>query len=218
MVIIWIILPFSGVLFLIYFIRKKVRSAKLRMSLYSIVGLLIIVGFSVLVTGDVEKSLQYLQNLATNEQVAGTATSDEGKEDEERLESEQFETAIVERVVDGDTIVLDTGETVRYIGIDTPETVDPRREVQCFGKEASEKNKELVLGKKVRLEKDVSDTDRYGRILRYVYISDVLINEQLVREGFALSSSYPPDVKYQERFDMAEREARENNRGLWGEC
>jgi micrococcal nuclease len=121
----------------------------------------------------------------------------------------------VTQVVDGDTIKLENGETVRSIGIDTPETVDPRRPVGCFGKEASAKNKELVLGKEVRLVKDVSDTDKYDRLLRYVYVGDVFVNEYLVREGFARASSYPPDVKYQELFRDAEREAREAKRGLW---
>lgn len=123
----------------------------------------------------------------------------------------------VARVVDGDTIKLEDGRTVRYIGIDTPETVDPRRPVGCFGKEASVKNKELVSHGDVRLERDVSDTDKYGRLLRYVYAGDVFVNEFLVREGYARASSYPPDVKYQDVFREAEREAREAKRGLWAD-
>ncbi len=123
----------------------------------------------------------------------------------------------VSRVVDGDTIELETGEKVRYIGIDTPETKDPNRDVECYGKEASNKNKELVEGKEVRLEKDVSETDRYGRLLRYIYIDDVFINDFLVREGYAKASSYPPDIKHQEQFKESEKYARENNKGLWGE-
>lgn len=122
------------------------------------------------------------------------------------------------KVVDGDTIKLETGETVRYIGIDTPETVDPRRPAMCFGKEASVKNKEIVEGKMVELEKDVSETDKYGRLLRYVWIDGLLINEFLVREGYAHASAYPPDVKYQERFTKAQQIAREEQRGLWNSC
>lgn len=124
----------------------------------------------------------------------------------------------VVKVIDGDTIQLEDGRKLRYIGIDTPETVDPRRGVQCFGKEASEKNKELVLNKEVRLEKDVSETDRYGRLLRYVYIGDTMINEQLVKEGFAKASSYPPDITYQILFQEAEKQAREEKNGLWSSC
>ena len=77
-------------------------------------------------------------------------------------------TVLVTRVIDGDTIQVETSETVRYIGIDTPEIVHPDKPVECFGQQAANKNKELVLGKSVTLEKDVSETDRYGRLLRVV--------------------------------------------------
>lgn len=133
-------------------------------------------------------------------------------------EQQQTEGVLVTRVIDGDTIELEDGQRVRYIGVNTPETVDPRVGVQCFGKEASAKNKELVLNQRVRLEKDVSETDRYDRLLRYVYVGDTFINDRLVREGYAHASSYPPDVKFQEQFRQAEQEARANNRGLWGSC
>jgi micrococcal nuclease len=128
------------------------------------------------------------------------------------------EKAKVKRVVDGDTIELEDGRTVRYIGMDTPETKHPTKGVQCFGKEASARNKELVDGKEIGLEKDVSETDRYQRILRYIYVGDVLINEQLVREGYAFSYSYPPDVKYQDRMVAAQKIAYEQELGLWKSC
>ncbi len=128
--------------------------------------------------------------------------------------------ATVVRVVDGDTIEVEIeGETykLRYIGIDTPETVDPRRPVGCFGEEASAANKALVEGLTVGLEKDVSDTDIYGRLLRYVWLNDSeMVNAILVREGYAQSSAYPPDVRHQELFDQLEAEARSTARGLWG--
>ncbi len=126
----------------------------------------------------------------------------------------------VVRVIDGDTIeVLIDGEkkTVRYIGMNTPETVHPSKPVECFGIEASNKNKELVSGKKVRLVKDVSETDKYGRLLRYVYVDDTFINLILVQEGYANVSSYPPDVTFSEKFRKAEQEARESKLGLWGD-
>jgi len=130
--------------------------------------------------------------------------------------------AKVTEVVDGDTIKVDLGngniKTVRYIGIDTPETVDPRKTVQCFGKEASAKNKELVGGGTVGLEKDVSETDKYGRLLRYVYMGDLFINQELVAQGYAHASAYPPDIKYQSKFTAAEQQARISNKGLWGAC
>ena len=122
------------------------------------------------------------------------------------------------RVVDGDTIEIEGGQKVRYIGIDAPETVDPNRPVGCYGKEASNKNKELVEGKTVGLEKDISDKDKYGRLLRYVYVGDTFVNETLVKEGYAQVSTYPPDVKYQDKFLVAQKDARDNNRGLWSAC
>ncbi len=128
------------------------------------------------------------------------------------------------RVVDGDTIRLENGQTVRYIGIDTPETKHPQKKLQCFGKEASNKNKELVEGKMVRLEKDISETDKYWRLLRYVFVpteaspSGLFVNDYLVREGFAHTSTFPPDVKYSDYFINLEREAQTNHKGLWKNC
>lgn len=131
---------------------------------------------------------------------------------------EGFECARVEKVVDGDTIVLDGGLRLRYIGIDTPESVKPNTPVECFAKESSKFNEKLVKGEFVKMQKDVNNTDRYGRLLRYVWVDDVFVNEYLVREGYAKAVSYPPDVKYQDLFREAERDARENNRGLWNLC
>ena len=127
------------------------------------------------------------------------------------------ETAFVSRVIDGDTIVLQDGRKVRYIGVDTPETVHPNKEIGCFGQQASDKNKQLVLGKTVELEKYVSDTDRYGRLLRYVYLDGVMINEKLVAEGYATVVTYPPDVKYKDTFLAAQANARQAKLGLWSD-
>lgn len=134
------------------------------------------------------------------------------------------ETALVLRVVDGDTIEVDRGlgaEKVRYIGVDTPETVKPGSPVEWMGPEASAANKALVEGREVVLEHDVSETDRYGRLLRYVWLHDgpawTLVNLALVSAGYAAVVTYPPDVKYVELYLAAQREAREAGRGLWGE-
>ncbi len=139
----------------------------------------------------------------------------------------KLESATVARVIDGDTIVLIDDRKVRYIGIDTPETVDPNRPQGCFGKEASAFNIQLVDGQHVWLEKDVSDTDRYGRLLRYVYILPegaeplsenlVSINELLLTEGYAISSEYKPDIKYQEMFEKLQQTAIEKKRGMWAD-
>lgn len=145
---------------------------------------------------------------------------------ESPAEVESSQPAQVTRVVDGDTIEVKTEEgifKVRYIGMDTPETVDPRRPVACFGKEASQENKKLVEGKTVYLSKDVSETDKYGRLLRYVFLKNndgsmLFINDYLVKEGFAKVYTLPPDVKFADKFVQSQKEARENNRGLWQKC
>ena len=139
-----------------------------------------------------------------------TSTAVLGETKEERV--------LVSRVIDGDTVELEDGRKLRYIGIDTPELVHPDKATECFAKEAMEENKRLVDGKTVRLESDVSETDRYGRLLRYVSVENTMVNDTLVRQGFAHASTYPPDVKYSQQFLEAEKEARENNRGLWGGC
>jgi micrococcal nuclease len=128
--------------------------------------------------------------------------------------------AHVTRVVDGDTIVVNIqgrDYKLRYIGMDTPEIVDPRKPAQYFSKEASDKNCELVMGKTVTLQKDISETDRYGRLLRYVWVDGLMVNAELVRLGYAHAYTYPPDIKYQDVFRTLEKEARENKRGLWAE-
>jgi micrococcal nuclease len=123
-------------------------------------------------------------------------------------------------VVDGDTIDVEIGGQeyrVRYIGIDAPETVKPKTPVEWMGPEASAANKALVAGKIVFLEKDVSNVDKYGRLLRYVYLADgTCVNGELVRQGYAQAITYPPDVKHQGRLRVLEREARQASLGLWG--
>lgn len=129
--------------------------------------------------------------------------------------------ATVERVVDGDTIVLRGGERVRLIGIDTPETKDPRRGVQCFGEEASRRTSTLLpAGERVRLAYDVERHDRYDRTLAYVYraADGLFVNAALVRDGYASAYTYPPNVTHAEELVALQREARDANRGLWGAC
>ena len=118
----------------------------------------------------------------------------------------------VKKVIDGDTIVLAGGETVRYVGMDAPEM---GREGEPFGLEATRFNRGLVWGRKVRLERDVSDRDRFDRLLRYVYVDGILVNAELIREGYAEAKEYPPDTKYQPCFQALEEEARAEGRGMW---
>lgn len=140
-----------------------------------------------------------------------------------RSPASELTPALVTRVIDGDTIEVAIGGRsfrVRYIGIDTPETVHPQRPVECFGKQAADRNRQLVEGKMVGLEKDVSDTDSFGRLLRYVWADGRMVNAVLVEEGFALASTFPPDVRYAELFAALQARAREEGRGLWapGAC
>ncbi len=122
------------------------------------------------------------------------------------------DTATVTQVIDGDTIVIDTGQRVRYIGIDTPE-VHPIPE--ACGAEAWQANRQLVEGKSIRLERDISETDKYGRLLRYVYVDNTLVNAELVKLGMAEAKAYPPDTRYQELLEQLEEEARQAGRGIW---
>ena len=133
------------------------------------------------------------------------------------------ERARVVRIVDGDTIVVDRGrgaERLRYIGIDTPETVKPDTPVAWMGPEATAANRSLVEGHEVVLERDVSETDQYDRLLRYVWLESdagwLMVNEELLRRGVAQVATYPPDVAYVDRFLEAQRAARAAGVGLWG--
>ncbi len=134
------------------------------------------------------------------------------------LSGDGQDTFLVTRVIDGDTIELENGQVVRYLLIDTPETAHPDKPVECFGPEATDRNRQLVEGLKVRLEKDVTDRDDYGRLLRYVYIDETLVQGELVREGYGYVYSRQPDVKYLKSMAQLEREAREAGAGLWTAC
>ncbi len=125
------------------------------------------------------------------------------------------EEALTVAVVDGDTIdVSMEGKVyrVRYIGVDTPELDEP------FYQEATQANASMVLNKKLILFRDVSETDRYGRLLRYVFANGIFVNYALIRNGYARVVTYPPDVSCADLFLEAERQARESNLGLWGEA
>ncbi|MCC6224900.1 MAG: thermonuclease family protein [Microthrixaceae bacterium] len=132
--------------------------------------------------------------------------------------------ATVLRVVDGDTVVVNIGgseENVRLIGVDTPETVDPRRPVGCFGKEAGAHTKSLLPeGTEVRLERDVEQRDRYGRLLAYLYRSrdGLFVNDALLRDGYGQLLTIPPNIAHVERFTASQRAARESGSGLWSAC
>ena len=127
-------------------------------------------------------------------------------------------TYLVVDVIDGDTIFLDNGESVRYLGIDAPETHHPVRGQECFGPEATDRNNELVGGQRVRLEGDETDRDHFGRLLRYVYVGNTFVNAVLVEEGFAYSYYRPPNTKHYDGLLDLELQAEEQGRGLWEAC
>ncbi|PIZ64371.1 hypothetical protein CO051_00895 [Candidatus Roizmanbacteria bacterium CG_4_9_14_0_2_um_filter_39_13] len=159
------------------------------------------------------EALQSFEDIAQNTQALG------------EVDVRNFEKAHVTKVIDGDTIEIETGEHVRFIGVDTPETVHPKKSVQCYGRDASNKTKALLEGKDIYLEKDVSETDRYKRLLRYIYLPNpdapeetIFINEYLVEQGYGVVITYPPDVKYHKHFLEVQRVAQDEQRGLWGKC
>jgi micrococcal nuclease len=121
--------------------------------------------------------------------------------------------AKVTRVIDGDTIVINTGEHIRYIGMNAPE-LSPQ---ECYATEAADINKNLVLGKTIKLVKDVSETDKYGRPLRFVYIGDIFVDDYLVKVGAAKIETVPPDTEFKDEFLSSQNYAKENKLGLWGE-
>jgi micrococcal nuclease len=147
-----------------------------------------------------------------------TASASSGSSDTGRAPGQP---AVVTRTVDGDTIyVRYRGREidVRLIGVDTPETVDPSQPVGCYGPQASHFTERMLTDQQIRLEFDVERHDRYGRTLAYVWLRDHLFNRRLVAQGYAVVSTYPPNVRYESRFEAAQRIARRDELGLWGVC
>jgi micrococcal nuclease len=161
----------------------------------------------------------------------GVSASNEGKVIIPFGKSYNYEDILVKRVVDGDTIQLESGERLRLIGIDTPEMHESSKlyrdsrktnqdagTIKKLGRKSFEFTKSLIEGKRVRLEFDLEKHDKYGRLLAYVYLKDgVFVNAEIVKLGFASLMTIPPNVKYADLFKKLFQEARENNRGLWAE-
>ena len=149
--------------------------------------------------------------------IGGTQKSTESRSSNTNTNAEAGELYTVVKVADGDTFTIETGEKVRLIGVDTPESVSPSAAKNVpFGKEVSEYVKEQLLDKQVRLEFDTQRADRYGRLLAYVYLEDgTFLNELLVEKGYARVMTVPPNVAYQEVFLKAEEGAKESGTGVW---
>ncbi|MEI6650464.1 MAG: thermonuclease family protein [Candidatus Moraniibacteriota bacterium] len=203
---------------------------KRKMRTYVLVGLLILlIGIGLLLghqasnlfTGSRVNGLREGESRVES-QPSGTNANSQVSNEKEQAGAEKSDAYVgefrVERVIDGDTIEIAGGERVRYIGMDTPESVTPGKPVECFGKEASEENRRLVEGKTVRLEKDTTERDQYGRLLRYVYAGNTFVNLQLVAQGYARTDAYPPDIRYQDRITAAKDAAKNAGLGLWRAC
>lgn len=126
-------------------------------------------------------------------------------------------------VTDGDTFKVRIDRsitTVRMLGINTPETIDPRKPPQCYGKEASDELRRLIVGKHVRLELNPNreKTDKYGRLLAFVYIGDMFVNEYMIMNGYAREYTVGKPYQYQREFRADERRAKADKKGLWGQC
>lgn len=124
-------------------------------------------------------------------------------------------TYYVTRVIDGDTIVLNNGARVRYIGIDTPELSDTRPSIRRMAYAARGYNRRLVAGSRITLEYDIERFDKYHRLLAYVYVNDLFVNAEMVREGYARTLTYPPNVLHTSLFERLQNEAKNDERGIW---
>ena len=209
-ILILVILPF----FLIWFVWNKTSWKKqnkwIATAAIAVVFLIILFGGAGAEKAEKEKATQAeIENLKAQVEKleAGNQKEEELKAPEQKVKEKLF----VENVIDGDTVKLSDGQVVRYIGLDAPETKE------CFAAEATKENEELVLGKEIKLEKDVSETDKYNRPLRYIYADDIFVNDYLVRNGLAKAANFPPDEKYKKQFKEAEEEAKKNKRGLWAD-
>lgn len=155
-------------------------------------------------------SLEEVNSIPSSSSSAGQS---EGSEELQKVQVK------VDRVIDGDSVVVSLhgqNEKVRFIGVDTPETVHPEKGEQPFGKESSNYTKSRLEGQTIELEFDVQERDQYGRILAYIWIEDEHFNLTLVQEGYAVASTWPPNVKYADLYKTAQRAAREAEKGLWG--
>jgi micrococcal nuclease len=164
----------------------------------------------------------YIAEESTKETLQKTANTktDNMQAEQRAAQNDENETALVTSIVDGDTIkatIDGSSEKIRLLGIDTPETKDPRKPVQCYGKEATEKLTKLLMNKKVRLVKDLSQgsRDKYGRLLRYIYLEDgTNINATMVKEGYAFAYRKYPTDQLEELIEL-ENLAKNSNIGLW---
>jgi micrococcal nuclease len=185
------------------------KMEKIRNRFFILIAVLGVLGLIALSTGIFLSFKYFPRNLNFDTTVAGALDKQESYK--------------VTKVIDGDTVEIEyngTIEKVRLLGIDTPEIKDPRKPVQCFGKEASGKTKELLEGEKVFIEFDESqgERDKYGRLLLYLRRESdgLFINDYLIKEGYAYEYTYNLPYKYQRQFQQSESSASQDKKGLWG--
>jgi len=193
-------------------LKKKQKQQLIKIAVFIVIVILALL-FGVISKDDILAAFN--ENFVEN--IAGNSTKNAEKP-QENPSNEIYE---VLRVVDGDTIQIDyngTKEKVRLIGIDTPESVHPdETRNNENGKIASDYTKALLTGKSVKLELDVQERDKYGRILAYVYLDGEMVNKKLLADGYAQVATFPPNVKYVDEFTEIQKEAKEAKRGLWAE-
>lgn len=175
-------------------------------------GAIVIIGIA---TGVISKN-ELLNELGLENLISLTS------EEYSNVESNKLNKYKVISITDGDTFKIDYNgkeKKVRLIGVDTPESVSPNKEKNNnYGKKASEYTKKRLKGKKISIEFDVQQTDKYGRLLAYVYLEDgTMYNKELLEKGYAQVATYPPNVKYVEQFEKIQKQAREDNIGFWAE-
>lgn len=193
---------------------------------YAIIAFILFIGALFAVNGVSQTRVPQQTEISVTNQDRESSSTTPAQNSPPEKSLQKYEWHKVIKVIDGDTLVIfmdGKNVTIRLIGIDTPETVDPRKPVQCFGKEASKKAKQILSDTEVRIELDPSqgELDKYGRLLAYVYVpanvrpEGILVNEYLISEGYAHEYTYNIPYKYQKDFQAAETTAREQNRGLW---
>ena len=186
--------------------RKKLIFSLL--SLLTACALLPLIIISLLPSGGENRTSDFNLNASPITQVGADKTGETA-------------TYLVTKVIDGDTFKLlinDREETVRLLGIDTPETKAPKTPVECFGREASDKLASFLNNKSVVIEFDPTqgESDRYGRLLLYIWVDGLFVNREMIRQGYAYEYTYNLPYKYQPEFRADEKYARENKLGLWG--
>lgn len=205
-------------------LRRQLSSSARRRSLLALGAVIVTLMSYALGDSSSDKTNAGRSSISTGSAQTGEHAQDEPTADAKATQNTEAGLAEVVRVVDGDTIVVRIDgqeEKVRLIGIDTPESVDPRKPVECFGKEASRHTSELLPeGTQVRLVRDVEARDRYKRLLAYVYREQdgLFVNLALAADGFAQQATYPPNVAHVDDLSAAVRSARDNKAGLWATC